>query len=1202
MSAASPNQHCERCGRGLDAFAADGICPNCLLNLAFTDDLDETREALLSGDHDSGDQDGFILGDFHFEHCIAQGGMGIVYRARQLSLDRTVAVKMLLYGAQSDRALVERFKIEAKSIAKLRHPNIVTVHEVGELDGQPYFSMDFIHGSSLAEKLRDMPVSDRQAGTWAFSMAEAIQYAHTSQVLHRDIKPSNILIDPQGKVHVTDFGLAKEMDRQSDLTLTGQILGTPNYLAPEYASGAGEMSIAMDIYAIGAVMYEMVVGHPPFMADSIQETLIQIRDREVIEPRKLNPNIDPDYETICLKCLEKHPDRRYRTAQDLADDLNRFLNHFPILAKPAGKTEKIMRWSRRRPQIAALSLSLTLSLLLGIGGMVWQLGRVSQANSLQKRQVAQLNVISGARPLAEKDYFEALLWFVNAMKVDQMDAKLEQIHRTRIAMTLDSCPRLAKVVTHKGRPISSAAFSPVDDRLATLGADHRLMVWDFQEDQLVFEKELGSEVANYVCFSPDGSVLLIGYFTGSGFFSVVDAQNGSVISQKVPHLYTSVYDIFGLSAFGWFHPVFAPEGKWVLTQPSKDVLQLVSLENVSVRGPEIKCDQPMLCAGFGTSEHTIWAQTYEGVQIFDRDSSACLSRYSFAPGELNGFGMAGDGIVGFGGHEMFYFKDPLERFYFKFPDRVEKSVFSRRGDRLITAGYGLNMDVWNVSDRKIIVSTPAHQKTIHHARFSPDERRAFTATEAGLARVWDLDSGELIAPPLPHDTEYGPPGFSGSGRYFMTMHPQRALYVWDLFNESRPPVQLRPFSETDSSSRRGSREAYRDPENPELIHLVDTKLQCDQIINPSVFAAWPRHYWLDRSGDYLISEMGLGRAQVFDTWTGTPVTPIFQTKHTQDSDATQTVHLDLEELPVEQIQRIIELMSGRKMLTNGGWEMLPLRRLYMEWQDLSTSQARWIGVLPSKQIDWHRQQLGIAQRVRDWNSAEFHLLQLDQLQPEDEGIQQERRYVQSAREHAEAERTGYIHQRFVRPPRNPKTPREQIDLSSFYTGSNRYLERVDGRGLPAGSQVLNGVHFDIRGEIVLNGRGENDKPRLISGIPIDLHGRVIHLLHQSSLAYDLSNGEVIAKVRVHYENGVSESFSILRLIHIQDDWETVDLSEADVAALMITTAGDPMRINRRIYHMTWANPHPEWKIVRLDVEMEGIPVDYRLHAITIETP
>ena len=290
------------------------------------------------------------------------------------------------------------------------------------------------------------------------------------------------------------------------------------------------------------------------------------------------------------------------------------------------------------------------------------------------------------------------------------------------------------------------------------------------------------------------------------------------------------------------------------------------------------------------------------------------------------------------------------------------------------------------------------------------------------------------------------------------------------------------------------------------------------------------------------------------------------------------------------------------MLSDGGWVALPIQRLYKEWRSLSVSHPRWVGGLPSKQVDWHRQQADIAQRVRDWFSAAFHLEKLNQLLPEDQSVLLEKRYVECAATHAETQKTGYIHRRFVPPPRNPSTPKEQIDLSSFHTKPNVFLERVDGRGLPAGSQVLNGVPFDIRGEIMLNGKTVKWQRHSMTGIPIQSYGRAIHLLHQSSQAFSLPMGEEIARVSIHYENGSTETFPILRLIHLQEDWETVELSGAEVAALMITTGGDPLRINRRMYHMVWENPHPEWKISTLDAEMGETPANYRLHAITIEAP
>jgi WD40 repeat protein len=303
------------------------------------------------------------FGDYELLEEIAHGGMGVVYRARQISLKRTVAVKMLLLGQFSSEQSIQRFRREANAVASLQHANIVAVHEVGAVEGQPFFSMDFIEGRSLATIIRKNPLPARTAAQYCYSIAEAIAYAHARGVIHRDLKPSNILIDIFDQVRITDFGLAKQLHDSSDLTLTGHLLGSPNYLPPEVASGQQrEATVLGDVYSIGALLYESLTGRPPFLAESVQETLLKIRDTEIAAPRFLQPHVPRDLETICLKCLEKEPQKRYADARELVEDLDHFLKNEPIHARSVGPIGKSWRWCRRKPALAA-SLSLILILL-----------------------------------------------------------------------------------------------------------------------------------------------------------------------------------------------------------------------------------------------------------------------------------------------------------------------------------------------------------------------------------------------------------------------------------------------------------------------------------------------------------------------------------------------------------------------------------------------------------------------------------------------------------------------------------------------------------------------------------------------------------------------------------------------------------------------------------------------------------------------
>jgi serine/threonine protein kinase len=286
-----------------------------------------------------------LFGNYELLAEVARGGMGVVYRARQVALNRTVALKMILAGKLADGDEVLRFRTEAEAAARLSHPNIVAVHEVGEIQGQRFFSMDFIEGTSLAQRLARGPLSGRDAARYVQKIAKAVHYAHRQGILHRDIKPSNIMLDADNEPRITDFGLAKRLGSEdSGQTRTGAILGTPSYMAPEQAQGkTRDLGPACDIYSLGAMLYELLTGRPPFRAETPIDTVMQVIHNEPVPATLLNPNIDKDLETICHKCLEKDSALRYLTAEALAQDLQNFLDGNSINARSSNVLDRLTR-------------------------------------------------------------------------------------------------------------------------------------------------------------------------------------------------------------------------------------------------------------------------------------------------------------------------------------------------------------------------------------------------------------------------------------------------------------------------------------------------------------------------------------------------------------------------------------------------------------------------------------------------------------------------------------------------------------------------------------------------------------------------------------------------------------------------------------------------------------------------------------------
>ncbi len=337
---------------------------------------------------------------------LGRGGMGVVYRATQVALKRTVALKMILAGAHASDGDIARFRAEAVKLARASHPHIVQVYDVDEHRGLPYFVMELVEGGSLAKRLGGSPLQPREAARLLEIIARAVQVAHENGIVHRDLKPGNILLTADGVPKIADFGLAKGLDAEVGQTSAGGILGTPSYMAPEQALGeANTVGPAADVYALGAVLYELLTGRPPFRAASVAETLVQVISGEPVPPRLLQPATPRDLETVCLKCLQKQPGKRYATAAALADDLRRFLAGEPVTARPVGRLERAWRWCRRNPGLAASLALAALTLMLGTAVASWFAfeANAALANERQARKdraLAQAEALLAAAPEA----------------------------------------------------------------------------------------------------------------------------------------------------------------------------------------------------------------------------------------------------------------------------------------------------------------------------------------------------------------------------------------------------------------------------------------------------------------------------------------------------------------------------------------------------------------------------------------------------------------------------------------------------------------------------------------------------------------------------------------------------------------------------------------------------------------------------------
>jgi len=341
--------------------------------------------------------------DYELVEKLGQGGMGVVYRARQLSLDRDVAIKLLSAGPWASADFIERFRREAQSAARMQHPNIVAIFEIGSQDELNFFSMRLVRGHSLAQVLAGQgAMAPRQAATLMRTIAEALDYAHRMGVLHLDLKPGNVMIDERGEPQVADFGLARRMD-ESLATVNDEVSGTPSYMAPEQAQlNVHKLSPATDIYGLGAILYELMTGSPPFLAATPQETLRRVVTQETAPPRTLDPRLPRDLEAVCMKCLAKDPARRYENARELAADLSRFLDARPVSVRPLNRLERLARWAQREPKLAALGALLLISLATGLGAtsLQWQRAQANAATAQANAQVSNERLWEGRRETA----------------------------------------------------------------------------------------------------------------------------------------------------------------------------------------------------------------------------------------------------------------------------------------------------------------------------------------------------------------------------------------------------------------------------------------------------------------------------------------------------------------------------------------------------------------------------------------------------------------------------------------------------------------------------------------------------------------------------------------------------------------------------------------------------------------------------------
>jgi WD40 repeat protein/predicted Ser/Thr protein kinase len=739
------------------------------------------------------------LGDYELLEEIGHGGMGIIFKARQRSLDRIVAVKLIRSGSLARPGDVARFRTEAAAAARLQHPNIVAVYEVGEHTGQHFYSMEFVQGRSLAEALHQGPFSPEAASRLLMAVAEAIHFAHERGVLHRDLKPSNILLDREGQPRVADFGLAKLVHSDSEITLSGAVIGSPQYMPPEQASGrSSRAGASSDVYSMGAILYELLTGKPPFSAATPLETMKLVIDQEPVSPRSLNAVLPRDLETICLKCLAKNPTARFYTAHELAEELGRVLRNEPIVSRPVGPLERGWRWCRRKPALAGLGIALALlpiaiiTVLLIMGAKVaGERNRLVQQEGITRQNLYAEDVELAGRALDEGDYgaaWRCLSAQIPSNSLKEASGDLRGFEWRWLWQKVQGDARQT-YAAHLG-PVCAIGYSPDGRYVASASMDGTVKIWDGEREgwlRTLEEPGLPPEMRRFsdreddakfvrmyaASFTADSRAIL----TGSSF-KLTFWNLGTGLSQ------------WSLQAHEVCIPQCSPADPGLAlayrTYPRTNLI-FVDLKTATVHNFPTSGRTDMVCfspdgrriARWDRETKLVWIQTVPNGEVlgsFSAGRAYVITMAFTADGKLLALGNMMEAGVDL-------FDVAAQRQVGELPGhagRLMALAFSPDGKLLAAGGTDQIIHLWDLPTRREIRQLHGHRSMVSALAFSPDSRRLVSGGLDGTVRFWDV----APPPPLkPLTNVFGAFALSPDGGQLVTQDTNGFVRLWRLPDE-----------------------------------------------------------------------------------------------------------------------------------------------------------------------------------------------------------------------------------------------------------------------------------------------------------------------------------------------------------------------------------------------------------------------------------